>query len=146
MGIVKLREYIGAPAPRQVDPSLYPVPEENSGQVARLFEYLYGDERGRGRVITDSRQLRTLSRILSDDSGNGERILRRERDLQAALDATVSHQIGARRELLKAVQALRQANDHIQQNGFSASVLAPLVDDCQRALVALETAIRRIKS
>ncbi len=143
MGLVKLREYIGAPAPRHVDPTEYPVPDDAKPQLARLFEYLFGDDRGRGRVISDSRQLRTLARVLSDDTGNGERTLRRTRDLQAAVDATVSHQEGARAQLQKATRSLRQVSEHIEANGFAAARLMPLVDDCQSALNVVVDAIRQ---
>ena len=143
MGLVKLREYIGAPAPRNVDPGFYPLSDDGAEPVRRLFEYLFGDERGRGRVITDSRQLRTLARVLSPESGAAEQVLRRTRDLQEALGATVSHEEGARGELQKATRALSLAVGHISANGFSAAALRPLVDDCREALNTVETAVQR---
>lgn len=143
MGLVKLREYIGAPPPRLVDPEVYPVPDDSKRQVARLFEYLFGDERGRGRVVMDSRQLRTLARVLSDASGNGERALRQTRDLQSAVDATVSHEEGARTQLQKATRSLEQARHHISAGSFAAEALMVLVDDCQSALDAVAAVVRR---
>lgn len=143
MGFVKLRSYIGAPAPREVDVEVYPVPEDRQDKVSRLFEYLFGDERGRGRVITDSRQLRQLARVLSDDTGAAERTLRSTRDLQAAVDATVSHEEGARTQLQKASRALKEARDHIANNGFSAESLELLLTDCESALEAVKVVLRQ---
>lgn len=146
MGLVKLREYVGAPAPRHVDAETYPIPDESAKQLARLLEYIFGDERGRGRVITDSRQLRTLARVLSDDSGNAERVLRQSRDLQEALDATVSHEVGARTELQKASRALARVRGHIAANGFSARELIPMVDVCEATLRAISDDLRRTEA
>jgi hypothetical protein len=143
MGLVKLRDYIGAPAPRFVDPEIYPVPDDNKQHVRRLFEYLYGDERGRGRVITDSRQLKQLAKVLSDESGAAERTLRQSRDLQVALEATVSHQEGASSALQRARRALETARTHIATDGFNPETLEPLVRDCREALDEVEALTRR---
>jgi len=107
MGHVKIRSYIGAPAPREVDPETYPLPDDSKQNVKRLFEYLFGDERGRGRVITDSRQIRTLAQVLADESGDAERALRKTNDLAAAIDATATPDEGARLQMQKAIRALR---------------------------------------
>lgn len=146
MGLVKLRAYIGAPAPREVDPELYPIAEDGTRELSRLFEYLFGDERGRGRAITDSRQLRTLARVLADESGTAERVLRETKDLQAALEATESHEDGARAQLHKAERALKQAGALISEGGFDVAALEPLVDECRRTLDGVAHAINRRRS
>lgn len=143
MGIVKIREYIGAPAPRHVDAEYFPIPEEMQENLGRLIEYIYGDARGRGRVLSDSRQLRTLATILSEPTGSAERTLRRTRDLDAALAETVSHEDGARADLRKATQALVRASEKIRANGFDAGVLADQVEECRSALDAVTELVER---
>lgn len=143
MGIVKIREYVGAPAPRHVDAEYFPIPEGGQENLARLFEYIYGDARGRGRVISDSRQLRTLAAILSEPTGSAERTLRKTRDLEAALSETVSHEDGARTDLRRAAQALARAAEKIRANGFDAGVLADQVEECRSAIDAVAELVDR---
>lgn len=109
MGIVALRDYVGAPAPGGVDPNYYPIPPENETKLRHLIEYIYGDERGRGRVITDSRQLRSLATVLADESGEAERELRKSRDLAKALEASSSRGDRAKLALARALRSLEDA-------------------------------------
>lgn len=142
MSHVKLRDYIHAPAPRYVNPEEYPVPEENKGHLRRLLEYVFGDERGRGRVIFDSRQMASLGKVLADPTGSSEDILRKTRDLQAALEGSVPKLEAARSQLQRATRALQQALQHVQSSGFGATDgLMPLIDECEEALASLRRAV-----
>jgi len=141
MGIRNLREYIGAPAPRFVDLEYYPVPETNKEKVRRLFTYMFGDERNRGRVITDSRQLRKLGAVLADTSGAAERELRSTNDLDAALEATVRAEERARRALTRANALIGQTHRIVSSNGFNREELLPDVDACLSAITELRAAI-----
>lgn len=131
MGIVKLRAYIGAPAPGQVKPEEYPVPEDRKENLQRLFTFVFGDERGRGRVVTDSRQLRRLADVLSESSGAAERVLLRSADLETALDAMVNDEEGARRELRRALRALTGAVAHLSQLSEPSIDFRELVEECE---------------
>lgn len=141
MGITNLRTFIDAPAPRKVDPESWPVPDEKRESTQRLIEYIYGDERGHGRVIDDSRQLQLLGRVLADKSGQSEAVLRRTRNLQAALDATVSNEEAARAQLQRASRSIRAAKDLINSNGFEPRVLVPLIDECSVAITEVREAV-----
>lgn len=138
MGIVALRSYVGAPAPRDVDAEFYPIPEENAEQVKRLITYVFGDSRGRGRVISDSRRLKELGKVLADPTGAAEAELRRTSDLDAALEATASEEEAALRDLRRAIKALAAAATRVRGGGFASVSLSPLVAECATAVQQLE--------
>jgi len=87
MGRVSIRSYIDAPAPREVDPDIWPLPSGKKGELSRVLTYVFGDSRGEGRVIRDSRQLLQLGKVLADSSGRAIRILDQTRSLDEALDS-----------------------------------------------------------
>jgi len=75
-----IRDYIRAPSPRNVQEGSYPLPDEKADQLAKLVVWLFGKPRsdadkesGRqssdGRVITDSRQLTRLGKVLANSDG-----------------------------------------------------------------------------
>ncbi len=57
-----------ASSPRE-DPAFYPIPDDKRDSLKRLFTYVFGDTRGRGRVVSDSRHLKSLGKVLADPSG-----------------------------------------------------------------------------
>lgn len=137
MGIVKLRGYINAPAPREVNPAEWPLPDDSAEPLANLLGFVYGTEHV-DPVISDSRQLKDLAEVLADPSGAGEASLLETRDLSAAKDATVDHESGAHRELTKASRSIRTATNHVLANGFDHSGLRPEVEACREDLGRLE--------
>ncbi|TFC59578.1 hypothetical protein E3O62_09290 [Cryobacterium sp. TMT2-15-1] len=75
-----IRDYIGAPAPRDVQEGNYPLPSENREQLMQAITWLFGVARSAGdkalgkqssagRVITDSRQLTRLGKVLANTDG-----------------------------------------------------------------------------
>jgi len=87
MGRPVLRSYISAPDPAQVDTNYWPLSDGARTNTATLLGYLFGEgSTGRGRVVTDSRQLKDLIEVLSDETGRGEQTLRRTRSLADALE------------------------------------------------------------
>lgn len=75
-----LREYIMAPPPRDVVERTYPLPEGAEAMLERLLTWIFGRPRsdeereaGRqskdGRVISDSRQLTRLGRVVANERG-----------------------------------------------------------------------------
>lgn len=80
MTSVGIRDYIGAPAPRDIVERDYPLAEKQKDSLSRLMVWLFGEPRedsekakGRqsstGRVISDSRQLTRLGRVLANPDG-----------------------------------------------------------------------------
>ncbi len=137
MGIVKLRSYIDAPAPREVSPDEWPLPEESSGSLGNLFGFVYGTDE-LDPVITDSRQLKALAEVLADSSGAGEEVLLETRDLATARSAAIDHEQGAHREIGRATRAVEAATEHVTADGFDHEGLRPRVEECRDALDVLE--------
>jgi len=92
MGRTKIRNYIKAPDPRDVDTEYWPLPEESAPKLDRLLTYVFGKEEGEGRVIHDSRQLQGLGDILADPSGEAESILDETKDVDLALQGLRGNQ------------------------------------------------------
>lgn len=108
MGIRNLRTYIGAPTPANTSTADWPVPDGKKQALARLLVYVYGDSRGRGRVLPESRLLRDLGRVLSDTSGRAEHVLRETHSLAEALEALSSPDELALKRLNQALSALQR--------------------------------------
>jgi len=88
MNRTKIRDYIGAPAPREVDTEHWPLPEDRKDNVDKLLKYIFGDEGGGGRVVHDSRQLKDLAEVLAEPTGTAEQVLTSSGSLADALQAT----------------------------------------------------------
>ena len=75
MGNPALRDYIGAPAPRAVDPEYWPINTKNRDELARLIDWLYGSARDKGgrqetpAVIAESREITRLGRVVANERG-----------------------------------------------------------------------------
>lgn len=75
-----IREYIGAPSPREVVEGEYPLNEDSKENLERVITWIFGPPRKttevdegkqskEGRVISDSRQLTRLGRVISNPQG-----------------------------------------------------------------------------
>ena len=111
MGRRAVRTYLGAPDPRVVDPELWPLPDtpESRAGLATVLTLIFGDARGEGRVISDSRQLGDLAKVLADPSGGALRVLKATQDLEKAVDATSDPTEQFSRLLRRAVKDLQAA-------------------------------------
>jgi len=87
MGRTKIRDYIRAPSPREVDPELWPLPDDSAEHLERLLTYVFGDEDGEGRVLQDSRQLQALGEVLSDPTGVAETVMVETKSINEALQS-----------------------------------------------------------
>lgn len=85
MGRRAIQNYVGAKPPRYTDPSFYPLPDDRKPQLERLLRWIFGGQRGEGKVISDSRQLGDLAKVLSHSASTA--ILERTGVLSDALDA-----------------------------------------------------------
>lgn len=108
MGRVGIRNYISAPAPREVDPENWPVPEHKRDATGKLLGYIFGDSRGDGRVVRDSRQLKQLSQVLSDPDPKGIDVLNRTRSLDDALESIVDADIQWQLSITSAHKSLKK--------------------------------------
>lgn len=136
MSVRPLRQYISAPTPANTPTEEWPLPESAKRNLSRLLMYVYGDERGRGKVIPESRALRRLGTVLGDPSGRGERTLRETGDLDEALEAVAEPEDRYRKALRAALKALRRAASDLPQE--------PSEDDIA-LLRDVETALRRLQ-
>lgn len=125
MGRPALRAYIGAQDPRNVDPAYEPVPDRKQKQLVDLLVLLFGDSKGEGRVVRDSRQIGDLVRVFADRRGEAVKVLLETRDLEEALaslsspeDQLVTALTAAKRSVKRASSAWtgplpRLVTDHV---------------------------------
>lgn len=131
----RIRAYIGAPAPREVTTHTYPVDDEREGAFAELLRWLFGDGRGDGRVVDDSRDLKELGEVLS--SSDGVETLRSTGNLRAAFDAADGPLSLLLNRLTQARNALRNARQGVTAHRANPDVIA-LVHECRDELEDLE--------
>ena len=104
MTSLDLRRHIGAPAPSDVSPRQFPLPEDVGEKVKELISWLFGDD-AQSAVIGESRDITDLGRVVS--SPDGLRVLKQTRDLEAAL-------IAAGGLLDRLLRRLQNANSHLE--------------------------------
>lgn len=107
MGRRAVQAYVGATAPRFVNPASYPLPDGKRDALADVLRWAFGDYRGsEGRVIFDSRQLGDLAKVLSSDRAIA--VLRETGDLTDALDALTDTRQQFSRAASAALRELRR--------------------------------------
>jgi hypothetical protein len=137
MGRTKLRGYIDAPEPRDVNPSYWPIPEQSAPKLDLLLTYIFGKDGGKGRVIHDSRQLAGLGDILADPSGQAEAVLIETNNV----DETLQWMRGAHEKLQGYVQSAERAINSALELGASS------IDDATRErLEAVKSATEQLLS
>jgi hypothetical protein len=104
-----IRDFISAPDPRSVDPDFWPLPDSSKKKLATLLVLIFGRAKGEGRVITDSRQLADLSKVLADKSGRALSVLLATRELSEALDEIADPEEQFSRAIAQAHRAMRKA-------------------------------------
>lgn len=109
MGRPRMRAFIGAPDPRDVDPSKWPLPDDKGNELGLLLELIFGGHKGEGRVVTDSRQLGELALVLGQESGEALDVLLRTRSLSEAAEALHDPADQFDRALQQAVRSLELA-------------------------------------
>jgi len=136
MGQRALRTFIGAPDPGQVQAGNDPVPDEKTSELGELLTWIFGDEDGEGRVISESRDLGLLARVVGNQ--NGLTSLRGHGDLRAAVEATAEGSGDVARKtsnkLLAARTALRAAAELMTELEQTDDELDALIEDCEGAL------------
>ncbi|MGZ6586033.1 MAG: hypothetical protein ACXVHX_17115 [Solirubrobacteraceae bacterium] len=116
-----IRDYLKAPMPREVDPDLYPLPDDAGERLAEVLVFMFGDASGEGRVVSDSRQLGDLSKILANPVGEAMSVLRSTLDLDQALnylegvDERINRAIGSCIKALGTVSPADLQTDEISE-------------------------------
>lgn len=108
MGRRAMQAYLGVPPPRSVDPEAWPMPGDKRENAGTLLTLVFGNSRGEGRVVRDSRQLKDLAKVLSDHSGRSLRVLLATHDLDEAVDAVSDPRDQLKRALSSAERQLRK--------------------------------------
>lgn len=121
-----IRAYIGAPAPRDVTEK-NPLPKGNENTLKELVDLIFGPN----SVINDSRDITTLGKVLSSESGLT--VLRETRDLEEANIARGGPLEKLKNNLTMALNNLRAARPTIE-NHREEQIIQKLLDDCASAL------------
>lgn len=129
MGNRGIRDHIGGPAPRHVDPDHWPLPDDRKKELEEVLAWIFGTK-SQPPLLTDSRQLGSLSRVLSDNSGRGVDVLRRGGTLDQAEAAITDPDEQFARAVDTALSQLR------------ATSPSEVVADLPRSTVELLTALR----
>ncbi|MFI2365672.1 hypothetical protein [Promicromonospora sp. NPDC019610] len=140
MGRRSIRDFISAPDPRSVDPEYWPLPETGGKNLGTLLTLIFGRSKGEGRVITDSRQLGDLAKVLSDQTEGALKVLLATGDLAEALDEVSEPEEQFSRAVDQSLKALRKAAA-IQPERLSEAARERLQEaqEIIHALVALES-------
>lgn len=128
-----LREYIDAPAPSNVSTDAQPVPEGNKEELKELLSWLFGDDLNTP-VIGESRQISELGAVVN--SGDGLKILKQTRDLEAAFVAAGGLRDRLARRLQNAHNNLVAAQEDFSEYSDDAEIQS-LVENCRDALDSL---------
>jgi hypothetical protein len=129
-----IREYIEAPVPSSITERYWPLPESSQERVRELFSWIFGDE-AHESVITDSRSLTLLGRVLREE--DGRRVLMRTRDLSSAAEAASGTRVRLLNRLGQAVAGLKGAKQDLAAYKSAEEVRA-LVSQCQELLDELK--------
>ena len=137
MGRRAIRDFISAPDPRNVDPEYWPIPDSRRDNVEKLLRLIFGQSKGEGRVVTDSRQLGDLAKVLADPTGRALAVLEATGDLSDALDETSEPSEQYARSVSRALKALKKAaaltNAQPSESSYSQiRQMRDLVDDMLR--------------
>lgn len=104
-----IQSFIGAPQPRQVTSTEWPIPDDRAKNLRELLRWIFGNARGEGRVITDSRQLGDLSKVLANPGA--VTALRKTGSLLDAVDSLADAQEQYSRSSLRVVRELEKIRD-----------------------------------
>lgn len=141
-----IRNYIGAPAPRDVVEGSYPLSEDAKQSLDNVVTWVFGDARTEsesgdgqqskaGRIISDSRELTRLGKVLSNDDGRAAlesgtdlagaeaAMVDKQQRFRASLQAASSALVRAKKDKpetisadqLEAIAAIRRALDEIEE-------------------------------
>lgn len=131
MTSISLRQHISAPSPAEVSKNQEPIPDDKADELLELFSWIFGDREGGGRVISDSRELTKLGRVIGSEEGLG--VLRATGDLAAAEAAAGGTRNRLVSRLAAARTALRDAAIDMPQYRNDEEVLG-LLEECSDAL------------
>jgi hypothetical protein len=101
-----LREFVGAPAPADVQRGADPLPEEAALRLNQLVTWIFGTE-DQPSVISDSRDLTTLAAVVESEEGLRE--LEAGGSLESAFQAAGGPRLQLRTQLARAVAGLESA-------------------------------------
>lgn len=136
MGRPALRAFIGAPPPRGVDPDYEPISEIYLEPLSQFLLLLFGDTKGEGRAIHDSRQVSKLAKVFAEPSGEAVAVLLETRDLDEALAALDSPEERLLRSIESAARQLEASN--------SAWVAEKLPGSAHAAVTRVVTAVSKM--
>jgi hypothetical protein len=138
MNLRQLRGFIGAPDPAQVAAGTLPVPESKTKELEELLVWIGGDSDDKGRVIGESRDLKFLAKVVSNEKGLAS--LRKQGDLKTALDISNESSAAPRQRLVTRLQvaksSLQNAAEIIDEVETDPEIEA-LISDCFEATETL---------
>jgi hypothetical protein len=108
MNSAGIRDYIQAPAPREVVSGFDPLPNSAREPTAEALSWIFGDGEHQP-VISDSREITTLGRVLASETAR--RVLRETRDLSEADEAAGGQRDRLLARLYRAARGMELAVD-----------------------------------
>jgi hypothetical protein len=132
-----LRDYVGAPPVSQVTERVQPIEEDDLSNLVELASWLFGD-RDEEKVISDSRQLTTLAKVVGNALALEE--LQRSRRLDEAFEIVAATTLSEPKRVLKqlatGVGNVRSAVDSLDciEGEPRASELSYELDDLAETL------------
>lgn len=137
LGRRAIQSFIGATPPRFVKTTEYPLPADRGDELRELLFWVFGGTRGDGRVITDSRQLGELARVLAKPDAT--ETLRKTNSLVDALDSLVDPDEQFSRSSARVLRELEKILD--SEVSLPVSHVAEFVSSAREALDKIEESL-----
>jgi hypothetical protein len=135
MQSTNIRDYIGAPAPANVQPNTVPLPDDSRESAQDVLSWLFGNGET-SPVISDSRQIRELSTVLS--SPESVEVLKRTRDLEEAYISAGGLRGRILEHLGRARNELQRAREDYPMHAGDREI-EDLLEGCRDALQSFES-------
>jgi len=123
MSSLPLRQYIGAPAPGEVERDSEIISDDRRNEVAELLSWLFGTNEQQP-VISESRDITRLGKVIASEEGRA--VLRETRNLEEAYIAAGGLRERLLRRLNRAAGYLEAAEYDIHEYSQDPEVLAVL--------------------
>ncbi len=145
MGTPGIRDHIGAVSAASTVPGVPPIPDDKIDQLQEVVTWIYGDENAGVRVVSESRGIPKLGKVLghSNSAGldalrAGKTLVEAENAIQEADDDPVKRLLN---KLKTALNALRLASSDVEY-GATLPEVATLVENIQEEVNGLSGVLK----
>lgn len=142
-----LRTHIGAPATSEIEPGVAPIPQEKVAELHEVLGWIFGSEK-KGPLITDSRQIGGLGRVVQNEAGLAA--LRTGASIDAAQSAIQAKGLPRKDKIkihLKAgTSAIRMARAEIENENSLSKEALEMIDSLLAEIAELEKQLKRLRN